>query len=47
MLIVKKDGGVWLHNAVVQRLQVDDSPRPLIAWRRLVEMAEEQRRRRQ
>jgi uncharacterized Ntn-hydrolase superfamily protein len=26
MVIVKKDGGVWLHNDVVLRLQVDDNP---------------------
>jgi uncharacterized Ntn-hydrolase superfamily protein len=38
MLIVKKDGGVWLHNDVVLRLQVDDSPDPLKEMRRLVEM---------
>jgi uncharacterized Ntn-hydrolase superfamily protein len=38
MLIVKKDGGVWLHNDVVLRLQVDDSPEPLMEMRRLVEM---------
>ena len=38
MLIVKKDGGVWLHNDVVLRLQVDDSPEPLTELRRLVEM---------
>ena len=38
MLIVKKDGGVWLHNDVVLRLQVDDSPDPLKELRRLVEM---------
>jgi uncharacterized Ntn-hydrolase superfamily protein len=38
MLIVKKDGGVWLHNDVVLRLQVDDSPEPLQELRRLVEM---------
>ena len=38
MLIVKKDGGVWLHNDVVLRLQVDDSPEPLKEMRRLVEM---------
>jgi uncharacterized Ntn-hydrolase superfamily protein len=38
MLIVKKDGGVWLHNDVVLRLQVDDSPEPLKELRRLVEM---------
>ena len=38
MLIVKKDGGVWLHNDVVLRLQVDDHPEPLQELRRLVEM---------
>ena len=38
MLIVKKDGGVWLHNDVVLRLQVDDNPEPLTELRRLVEM---------
>jgi uncharacterized Ntn-hydrolase superfamily protein len=38
MLIVKKDGGVWLHNDVVLRLQVDDNPEPLEELRRLVEM---------
>jgi uncharacterized Ntn-hydrolase superfamily protein len=38
MLIVKKDGGVWLHNDVVLRLQVDDSTEPLKELRRLVEM---------
>jgi uncharacterized Ntn-hydrolase superfamily protein len=38
MLIVKKDGGVWLHNDVVLRLQVDDNPEPLVELRRLVEM---------
>jgi uncharacterized Ntn-hydrolase superfamily protein len=38
MLIVKKDGGVWLHNDVVLRLQVDDNPEPLAELRRLVEM---------
>ena len=38
MLIVKKDGGVWLHNNVVLRLQVDDNPEPLTELRRLVEM---------
>ena len=38
MLIVKKDGGVWLHNDVVLRLQVDDNPEPLKELRRLVEM---------
>jgi uncharacterized Ntn-hydrolase superfamily protein len=36
MLIVKKCGGVWLHNDVVLRLQVDDSPEPIAEMRRLV-----------
>jgi uncharacterized Ntn-hydrolase superfamily protein len=45
MLIVKKDGGVWLHNDVVLRLQVDDSPEPIKELRRLVEKAAEQRSR--
>ena len=38
MLIAKKDCGVWLHNDVVLRLQVDDNPEPLKELRRLVEM---------
>ena len=38
MLIVKKNGGVWLNNDVVLRLQVDDHPEPLKELRRLVEM---------
>lgn len=45
MLIVKKDGGVWLHNDVVLRLQVDDNPEPIKELRRLVEKAAEQRSR--
>ena len=45
MLIVKKDGGVWLHNDIVLRLQVDDSPEPIKELRRLVEKAAAQRRR--
>jgi uncharacterized Ntn-hydrolase superfamily protein len=46
MLIVKKDGGVWLHNDTVLRLQVDDdSLAPIKALRRLVERAAAQRRR--
>jgi uncharacterized Ntn-hydrolase superfamily protein len=36
MLIVKKDGGVWLHNDVVLRLQVDDSEQPMNELRRLL-----------
>ena len=39
MLIVKKCAGVWLHNDVVLRLQVDDNPEPIIELRRLVEKA--------
>lgn len=39
MLIVKKCGGVWLHNDVVLRLQVDDNPEPIAELRRLVEMS--------
>ena len=37
MLIVKKDGGVWLHNDVVLRLHVDDRDQPIRELRRLVE----------
>lgn len=39
MVIVKKCGGVWLHNDVVLRLQVDDSAEPIKELRRLVEKA--------
>jgi uncharacterized Ntn-hydrolase superfamily protein len=39
LLIVKKNGGVWLHNDVVLRLQVDDNPDPVKELRRLVEKA--------
>jgi uncharacterized Ntn-hydrolase superfamily protein len=39
MIIVKKCGGVWLHNDVVLRLQVDDNPMPIAELRRLVEKA--------
>lgn len=45
MIIVKKDGGVWLNNDVVLRLQVDDSDRPIAELRRLVEIAARQRER--
>lgn len=40
MLIVstKKNCGIWLHNDVILRLQVDDSPEPIKEMRRLVEM---------
>jgi uncharacterized Ntn-hydrolase superfamily protein len=37
MIIVKKNGGVWVNNDVVLRLQVDDSPEPLKELRRVVE----------
>lgn len=37
MIVVKKDGGVWLHNDVVMRLQVDDNPEPIKELRRLVD----------
>ena len=49
MLIVRKDGGVWLNNDVVLRLQVDHSPdTALQELRRIVEYwnAQRQRRRR-
>jgi uncharacterized Ntn-hydrolase superfamily protein len=39
LLIVKEDGGVWLNNDVVLRLQVDDNPEPIRELRRLVEAA--------
>jgi uncharacterized Ntn-hydrolase superfamily protein len=39
LLVVRKDGGPWLHNDVVLRLQVDDNPQPIAELKRLVEMA--------
>lgn len=45
MLIVKEDGGVWLNNDVVLRLQVDDHENPIAELRRLVEIAGAQRER--
>jgi uncharacterized Ntn-hydrolase superfamily protein len=36
ILIVKKDGGPWLHNDVVLRLQVDDHTEPIVEMRRLL-----------
>ena len=45
MIIVKEDGGVWLNNDVVLRLQVDDSDQPIAELRRLVEIAARQRER--
>ena len=37
MIIVKKNGGPWLHNDTVLRLQVDDNDEPIKELRRLVE----------
>lgn len=45
MIIVREDGGVWLNNDVVLRLQVDDSAQPIAELRRLVEIAARQRER--
>ena len=39
MLIVKEDGGVWLNNDGVLRLQVDDNPNAVAELRRLVDSA--------
>ncbi len=44
LIVVKKDAGVWLHNDVVLRLQVDDNKAPIVELRRLVEMAPVNRR---
>lgn len=41
LLIVREDGGVWLNNDVVLRLQVDDSEDPIAELRRLVDKAHE------
>jgi uncharacterized Ntn-hydrolase superfamily protein len=41
LLIVKKDGGVWLNNDTVMRLQVDDHEDPIQELGRLVELANE------
>lgn len=41
LLIVQEDGGVWLNNDVVLRLQVDDSDNPIAELRRLVDKAHE------
>ncbi len=37
MLIVRKDGGPWLHNDQVLHLKVDDNPEPIKELRRLIE----------
>jgi uncharacterized Ntn-hydrolase superfamily protein len=41
---VRKDCGIWLHNDIILRLQVDDSPEPIKELRRLVENRAAQRR---
>ena len=46
MIIVKKNGGVWLNNDVVLRLQVDDSEEPLKELRRVVDKWNATQRRR-
>ena len=43
MLVVREDGGFWLNNHVVLRLQVDDHDSPIDELRRLVELAARQR----
>jgi uncharacterized Ntn-hydrolase superfamily protein len=45
IVIVKKDCGVWLHNDVVLRLQVDDHAESIKELRRLVEKGAQWRRR--
>ncbi len=45
MIIVKEDGGVWLNNDVVLRLQVDDAENPILDLRRLVDIAGRRRER--
>jgi uncharacterized Ntn-hydrolase superfamily protein len=45
MLIVRKDGGPWLHNDQVLHLKVDDNPQPFKELRRLVEGSPDVRRR--
>lgn len=44
LLVVRKDGGPWLHNDVVLRLHVDDHADPLVELRRLVEKSPQGRR---
>jgi uncharacterized Ntn-hydrolase superfamily protein len=44
MIIVKKNGGPWLRNDTVLRLQVDDNDEPIKELRRLVEKANVRRK---
>jgi uncharacterized Ntn-hydrolase superfamily protein len=44
MIIVKKNGGVWLHNDTVLRLQVDENEEPIKELRRLVEKSDVRKR---
>jgi len=46
MIIVKKDGGPWLHNDSVLHLQVDDNDEPIKELRRLVEKSGVRKRQR-
>jgi uncharacterized Ntn-hydrolase superfamily protein len=46
MLVVKKDCGVWLHNGVEIRLQVDDNAEPIKELQRLVEIWNRSQKRR-
>ena len=39
LIVVRKNGGPWLNNDVVLRLQVDDNPEAIKEMRRLVEMS--------
>lgn len=45
LIVVKEDGGVWLNNDAVMRLQVDDHAEPIEELARLVELALEAHRR--
>jgi uncharacterized Ntn-hydrolase superfamily protein len=45
IVVVKKNGGVYLHNDTVLRLQVDDNPEPIKELRRLVEKSADWRKR--
>jgi uncharacterized Ntn-hydrolase superfamily protein len=39
LIVVKKNGGVWLNHDVVLRLQVDANMEPIVELRRLVELS--------
>jgi uncharacterized Ntn-hydrolase superfamily protein len=44
LIVVKKNGGVWLNNDVVLRLQVDAHMTPIVELRRLVQLSPRQGR---